>query len=144
MVKTDMDLLTNECKNLNSVRKEAEAVTELIEKEVEKGFLVGPFRQPPLEQYRVSPIGLATGKYSDKKRLIVDLSALHDDNYYSSVNSMIEKEECYLSYVRVEDAVNLIQDIGTKVKRFRKLAPKADLVPHKVPLVEAVFWTSTV
>ena len=33
----------------------------------------------PFPVYRVNPIGVAEGKYSNKKRLIVDLSAAHDD-----------------------------------------------------------------
>jgi hypothetical protein len=43
-------------------------VTELIEKEVQKGFVYGPFSEPPFKNYRVSPIGVAEGKYSKKEK----------------------------------------------------------------------------
>ena len=45
----------------------------------DKGFAYGPFLEAPFDTYHVSPIGVATGKYSDKKRLIMDLSAPHND-----------------------------------------------------------------
>ena len=47
----------------------------LLTKNVRMVFLYGPFSKPPFDKYRVSPLGLAVGKYSGKKRLIVDLSS---------------------------------------------------------------------
>jgi hypothetical protein len=42
-------------------------VSELLQKELNNGFIYGPFCKPPFEHYRVSPLGVATGKYSQKK-----------------------------------------------------------------------------
>ena len=53
-----------ECRNLVSARRAATDVQKLIETECQKGFLYGPFDSPPFEHYRVSPLGIATGKYS--------------------------------------------------------------------------------
>jgi hypothetical protein len=64
---------TKECKNNLSARVQETVVSELIDKELQKGFIYGPFTQPPFDNYRVSPIGVAEGKYSKKKRLILDL-----------------------------------------------------------------------
>lgn len=89
---------TLECKNLLSARKQPEVVDKLVKSELEKGFLTGPFEEPPFTNYRVSPIGVATGRYSKKPRLIVDLSSPHDSEQ-NSINSLINKEECSLSYV---------------------------------------------
>ena len=47
-------------------------------KEGANGYLAGPHNSLPFDFYRVRPIGVATGKYSDKKRLIIDLSLLHN------------------------------------------------------------------
>ncbi len=66
------------CNNLQSAHAEPAIVNELIEKEVKAGFMIGPFNEPPFEVFRVSPIGIATGKFSGKKRLIVDLSSPHN------------------------------------------------------------------
>lgn len=89
-------------------------VEELIESECGKGFLMGPFNTPPFSTYRVSPIGIATGKYSDKKRLIIDLSAPHDDPDHESINDTIDKEQCSLHYVKVDDAIKVIQKYGRR------------------------------
>jgi hypothetical protein len=34
-------------------------VSELIDKELQKGFIYGPFTHPPFDNYRVRPIGVA-------------------------------------------------------------------------------------
>ena len=52
-----------QCKNLQSACKQPTVVTELLEKELNKGFLYGPFNTPPFETFRISPIGLAEHKY---------------------------------------------------------------------------------
>lgn len=106
------DLPTKECKNLLSARDDPQTVSELIASEVSKGYLVGPFADPPFSQYRVSPIGIAKGKYSKKTRLIVDLSSPHNSPTHNSINSLIDKDECSLSYVSIDDAVRQIRKQG--------------------------------
>ena len=95
-----------------SASKKPEIVTELLNKELEKGFLYGPFDTPPFDVYRISPIGLAEHKYSKKQRLIVDLSAPHKNENHASVNSLIDKNEYSVSYVRVDDAISAIKVCG--------------------------------
>ncbi|XP_069129257.1 uncharacterized protein [Argopecten irradians] len=80
----DIPLPSKVCKNLQSALKDSDTVTELIHKEVIKGFLQGPFHALPFSSYRVSPIGVAYGKYSGKPRLIVDLSSPHEDDDHPS------------------------------------------------------------
>lgn len=101
-----------ECKNLLSAVKQKVIVQELIEKEVQKGFLSGPYDTLPFDSYRVSPIGIAEGKYSHKKRLMVDLSSPHDSEIHQSINNLIDKEECSLSYVTIDDAIRHIIECG--------------------------------
>jgi hypothetical protein len=61
---------------------------------------------------RVSPLGLAEGKYSKKNRLILDLSAPYDTDDISSINDLICKEECSLTYVKIDDAIKVIRERG--------------------------------
>ncbi|CAG2251370.1 unnamed protein product [Mytilus edulis] len=63
-------------------------------------------------RYRVSPIGIVEGKYSGKKRLIVDLSSPHESQDHFSINDLIDKEQCSLSYVKIDDAINAIKEFG--------------------------------
>ena len=78
-------------------------VKELIHSEVSKGYSLGPYVRPPFETYRISPIGIAEEKYSKKKRLIVDLSAPYDKSDVFSVNELINKKECSMSYVTIDE-----------------------------------------
>ena len=105
-------LPNKEFKNLLSARKEPEVIDELIDQECKKGYLYGPFNEPPFESYRVSPLGLAVGKYSGKKRLIVDLSSPHEDAHHVSVNDLIDKDSCSLTYVKLDDAIKAIRQHG--------------------------------
>ncbi len=99
------------CKNLLSALKEPEVVDSLFEKEVKKGFMIGPFDDPPFPDYRINPIGIATRKYSGKKRLIIDLSAPHNDAA-QSVNSLIPLAPFSLFYATIDDAIKLIKKAG--------------------------------
>lgn len=103
--------ITTECKNNKSAKTQPFVVAELIQSELDNDFLLGPFKQSPFELYRISPIGIAEGKYSKKKRLIVDLSAPYDDEI-QSINELIDKDLHLLSYVTVDDAIELIKKAG--------------------------------
>jgi hypothetical protein len=94
-------------------------VSELLQKELNNGFIYGPFCKPPFEHYRVSPLGVATGKYSQKKRLILDLSSPHSKDV-ASINDLIDKEQCSMSYVKIDDAIKIITKYGqgTKLCKF--------------------------
>ena len=88
-----------ECQNLLSARTQKGIVAELIQSEVNKGFISGPYEKLPFSIYRVNPLGIAESKYSGKKRLIFDLSAPDNDVNHASLNDLIQKEEFSLNYV---------------------------------------------
>lgn len=109
----DFDFPSKECKNLLSAIQNPDIVDKLLLSETTKGFLEGPFPAPPFPRYRVSPIGVSFHKYSNKPRLIVDLSAPHsEDKQEPSINSLIDKEKCSLSYVTIDDAIKNIHKLG--------------------------------
>ena len=64
-------------------------------------FMVGPLDCLAWEQSRVSPLGVATGRYSGKKRLILDLSSPHDKEGVLSINDHIDKTKFSLEYTTV-------------------------------------------
>ncbi len=99
------------CNNLQSAHAEPDVVNDLIGKEVKSGFMIGPFNEPPFKVFRVSPIGIATGKFSGKKRLIIDLSSPHNSTV-PSINSLIPLDEFSLRYHDIEQAVELIKIAG--------------------------------
>jgi len=110
---TNSNIPTYCCQNLLSARRDPETVSKMLSTELQKGYMLGPFENPPFDQYRISPIGIAEHKYSGKKRLIVDLSAPHDNPNHQSINNLIPKEEFSLSYVKIDDAIRIIQSLGS-------------------------------
>ena len=84
-----------ECKNLQSAKRYPVSTSELTESELNKGHIIGPFDTIPLSHYRISPVGIAVGKYSGKKRLIVDMSVPHDKEQHPSLNELINKEDFF-------------------------------------------------
>ena len=100
------------CKNLKSTQKFPEDVDLLVQAELDKGYVIGPFTESPYSVYRINPIGIVEGKYSRKKRLIIDMSAPHNSPEHPSLNSLIDKETCSLSYVKIDDAVDIIKKLG--------------------------------
>lgn len=108
----ELPKLITECRNNKSARLQPTVVKELIDIETCKGYLLGPFNKPPFEMFRISPIGIAEGKYSKKKRLIVDLSAPYDNDSIPSINELIDKELFSLTYVTIDDAIELIKKCG--------------------------------
>lgn len=106
-----------------SARKQPEIVDKLIQYEMEKGYLDGPYDIPPYSVYRISPIGISQGKYSKKYRLIVDLSSPHNQSSETSINDLIDKDEYSLQYVRIDDAISILKTLGSE-----SLMCKTDIV----------------
>ena len=101
-----------ECNNLLSARNDLDTVDTLAAQEVERGYLRGPLPKLPFQSYRVSPIGIAEGKYSGKKRLILDLSSRHDIDSHPSINNLIDKDPCSLNYMKLDDAIKTLIKCG--------------------------------
>lgn len=98
-------------RNLQSALAEPDIVSSLLDKELNKGYIIGPFSSSPFSLHRVNSIGIATRKYSGKKRLIFDMSSPHSNNL-ASVNECIPPEFFSLYYASVDDAIHLIKIAG--------------------------------
>ncbi|XP_066538410.1 uncharacterized protein [Hoplias malabaricus] len=97
--------------------------------------MMGPYSSPPFSTFRINPIGVATRKYSGKKRLVIDLSAPRGSSV-PSINSLVPSSEFSLCYARVDDAISLIKLLG----RGTWLA-KADVVSaFKIIPLHPDFW----
>lgn len=97
--------------NLRSASEDPAAVEELLQAEVDKGFLIGPFESIPFSSWRINPIGLVSKKNTNKKRLIYDLSAPHA-SVYPSLNSLIPSEEFFIKYSSIDEAIKEIVNSG--------------------------------
>ncbi|XDV33697.1 hypothetical protein PO909_004007, partial [Leuciscus waleckii] len=123
------------CNNLQSAIAEPYIVEALIKKELDSGFMIGPFDFPPFELFRISPIGVATRKFSGKKRMIINLSAPHG-NSQPSINSLIPLDEFSLHYHDIDQAITLIKNAS-----FRAWLAKVDITSaFKVMPIHPDFW----
>lgn len=73
--------------------------------------MIGPFSHPPFATFRVSPLGVATRKYSSKKRLMINLSAPHRSPV-PSINSLIPFPDFSMQYATINHAIVLIRLAG--------------------------------
>ena len=104
------------CPNNLSARKQPTVVDELLQKEITQGYLIGPFPEPPFDVYRINPLSVAHKKYAEppKPRLVVDYSSPHDNEEHSSLNDLISKEKFSLTYTKIDEAIQIIQNYGQK------------------------------
>ena len=96
------------CNNLKSALENKPQVQEIIDKEIQEGRVDGPFNSPPMDDLRISPLGLVPKKEPGKFRLIHHLSYPAGD----SVNDHIDPELCSVHYTRFDTAVQMVQRLG--------------------------------
>ena len=97
-----------EAHNLRSALDNPKAVATKLNKELEAGWLAGPFTSPPLKYFRVSPLGLVPKKQPGDFRMIHHLSFPNS----TSVNDGIPDIETSVRYATVDDAIRLIKQAG--------------------------------
>ena len=102
-------------KNLKSCNGHEAIVSEKIKKECELGRVSGPFVQIPLDNFRISPIGLVPKKAPGEFRLIHHLSYPHGD----SVNDFIDPSLASVKYTHFDEAIHLVQDLGKNCHLFK-------------------------
>ena len=95
-------------RNLVSASQHPEVVSGNITKEIQSGRVVGPFTSPPLPNLQCHPVGVVPKKHSSEWRTIYHLSYPEGD----SINDHIPKELYSLNYVRVDDAIRILQNLG--------------------------------
>jgi len=104
--------------NHKSATGNPQVVTKKIHREIQKGRIKGPFKEPPFNNFICSPLGLVPKKESGSFRLIHDLSFPKGD----SVNSWTPPEFTAVSYQNIETVINLVQEYG-----YNSLMSKADI-----------------
>lgn len=96
-------------KNLKSAIDNPTIVSNNLAKEVALGRTAGPFTNPPFANLQVSPIGIVPKKHSDKFRTIFHLSFPKTGE---SINSFIEKDDFSLQYIKIDDAIAALIQLG--------------------------------
>ena len=102
------------CKNSKTVRDNPGIAQQLVDKEVAKGHILGPFAEPPLEKLVYSPISIVPKAGSENAwRLVHDLSFPHGtDHEQESVNACIPPENSSVKYHYLEEVIQMALSIG--------------------------------
>ena len=99
---------TNKAYNLKSAAEHPNTITDNIITELKAKRVAGPFRRPPLQHFRTSPIGVVPKKNSLKFRTITDLSSPPG----LSINDFISDNESSVSFNSFDTAVNIVAQLG--------------------------------
>ncbi|MBV2113440.1 MAG: hypothetical protein KUF82_21005 [Candidatus Thiodiazotropha sp. (ex Ctena orbiculata)] len=103
------DRMPFDSKNLKSANLHPDIVRQKIKAEIDAGRVAGPFDSRPFPTLRVSPLGLVPKKEPGEYRLIHHLSYPCG----ASVNDFIDPQLCSVQYTSFDEAVHMIQDLGT-------------------------------
>ena len=94
--------------------------------EVARGRIAGPFKAPPLENFKCSPLALREKTTPGKYRLLHDLSFPHNGE---SVNANIPEEHSKLKYASIRDAIAVINRYGRCYLAKSDIAEAYRIVP---------------
>ena len=96
--------------NLISANQHPEIIESNLLDEVVQGHTAGPFTNSPDENFQIYPIGLVPKKHSNKMRTIFHLSYPKGSGH--SVDDHIPQENFSLQYIRLDDAIKIVQELG--------------------------------
>ena len=116
-------------------------MSDNLAKEVKLGRVAGPFLTPTLPDLQCHPVGVVPKKYSSEWCTIYHFSYPEGDG----INDHIPKDLYSLQYVRVDDAIHILQTMGpvsfmakTDLKSAFHLIP---IHPHDWNLL-GIYWQS--
>ena len=90
---------------LISATQHPDVVSANLQKEVNLGQVAGPYPAPPLANFQCHPMGVIPKKHSSDWQTIYHLSYPQGN----SINDHIAKDPYSPSYVRVDDAIHILQ-----------------------------------
>ena len=97
-----------ESPNQKSTLEQPEIVVSKLNKECEAGRIMGPFSEPPFQNFRCSLLGIVPKKDPSEFRLIHHLS----DPPGSSVNAFIPEDCSSVHYASINDTISVIKRKG--------------------------------
>lgn len=100
--------LPTQCNNLKSADDHPNELKEKIYKEIQMGRIQGPFKQIPISNLRLSPIGLVPKGDNSGWRLITHLSFPKSN----SVNYYIDPNETVVQYSSFDSVIQMIANLG--------------------------------
>ena len=108
---------SKKCRNSKNVRNNLDVTQRLVDKEVGKGHILGPFTEPPIKGLFISPLNIVPKPNCEIGwRLIHDLAFPYDDN---GVNACIPRENAKVTYHTLDEVIEMALEIGPDAKGAR-------------------------
>ena len=98
-----------EARNSQSANLHADAVDAKLASELSKGRVAGPFKDPPLPNFKCSPLAIREKAVPGTYRLLHNLSYPYDE---SSVNGGIDQCHKTVKYASLQSAIKVINQLG--------------------------------
>ena len=97
--------------NLPSVQQHPEVIASYINEELSKDRMLGPYSQPPINDFIVSPLGCLPKKTPNKYRIIQHLSYPRKGSLHS-VNEDIDPSYSKVHYQSFQDFIECVSKFG--------------------------------
>ena len=104
------------CRNSRRVERNLLKTQELVDDEVRKGHILGPFDAPPLPNMVYSPLNIVPKPGTDKWRLIHDLTF---PRTAEAVNRCIPEANAKVQYHTINDVIEMALEIGCEAHGAR-------------------------
>ena len=105
------------CDNSRAVQRKPAVTQALVDEEIAKGHILGPFDRPPLEDMVYSPLNIVPKGDTEQYRLIHDLAFPYDTD--QSVNSCIPREWASVQYHYIDEVINIAVVLGRECQGAR-------------------------
>ena len=96
--------------------------------------MIGLFARPPFPNFCISPLGIATRKYSLKKCIINNLSAPHGSTI-PSIISLIPSEDFPVHYATINHGIALIKLAEKESRLSKQTSPVLSSPPYSPRLL---------
>ena len=113
-------------RNKSTVNKNLEITRDKITQEIKINRIAGPFTNPPLDNFKISPLALRPKSNPNKYRLLHNLSFPYD---HTSVNLNIPESHSKVTYDSLYSAIKIIQDIPNASLAKSDLADAFRIIP---------------
>ena len=118
--------ISQSCNNNLTVNKNPNVALSHIQSEITKGRIAGPFKFPPFDKFRCSPLALREKSTPGQFRLLHNLSYPHNG---TSVNENIPKDFSHTSYATIDDALEIISSLHSPYLAKADIAEAFRLLP---------------
>ena len=101
-----------ESSNLVSASRHKDELKAKVQKEIDLGRIVGPFKTLPIDTLQISPVGIVPKSDGKSWRMITHLSYPEG----RGINDFIDPDLCTVRYTSFDNVIEMISKLGKKAE----------------------------